>query len=177
MQSFSFEARGRKYTVKTEALGTAFSMSGHWLYEPSVILPCALTGNKYVLLIARNKNSTHGQEEGEVITARTSTGPDNFASETTILDNSNVDNICDMIDARPIWDGSQWHIYVQAVPGTIAFPCSSSVNNIYEAVGSSLNPPGAFEWVKVPGTNNAKAIISGTSGASGDKPGIGELMQ
>jgi hypothetical protein len=180
MQTFTFPPQdaipsdwrrlNRKYTVKTEALGTAFSMSGYWLYEPSVILPCALTGNKYVLLINRNKNSGQGQDHGEVIVARTSDDPYNFGSETIILDMASVDNICDMIDARPIWDGSQWHIYIQA---KVIGNCGDHApNNIYEAIGSSLNPPAAFQWVKESGTNHAKALFTG------DYPdGIGESLQ
>ena len=111
MQTFDFEARGRKYTVTTEQLGTALTMNGHWLYEPSVLFPSPLTGNKYVLLLNRNKVSGSGQTTGSVITARISDDPINFGPETIILDNSDgsVDNICDMISARPIWDGSQWH--------------------------------------------------------------------
>ena len=173
MKSFSISARGRVYTVTTEALGTALTMNGFWTYQPSVILPCPLTGDKYVLLLNRNKVSGSGEQSGEVITARTSSTPDNFGPETTILDNSDgsVDNVCDMADARPIWDGSQWHIYVQAGPGPVGATCPD-VANIYEAVGASLNPPGQFQWVKVPGTNSARAIVSGTGSF-----GIGEDMQ
>lgn len=174
MKPFSFDARGRLSTGKTEALGTALTMNGFWTYQPSVILPCALTGNQYVLLLNRNKVSGFGQHRGEVITARTSSTPYNFGPETTILDNSDgsVDNICDMAVARPIWDGSQWHIYVQARPGPVGATCSSNVANIYEAVGPSLSPPGQFQWVKVPGTNSARAVVSGTG-----SDGIGEDLQ
>jgi len=174
MQQFTFAARGRHYTVKTEKFDDpALTMTGFWTYQPSVVLPSPLTGNKFVLLLNRNRVNGIGQTSGELITARVSNDPISFGSETTILDNRDVDNICDMIDARPIWDGSQWHIYVQAVEGNFSvFPCSSSVNNIYEAVGSSLNPPSTFQWVKIPGTNHAKVIIAGSGSA-----GIGEDLQ
>ena len=103
MKSFTFPdppdptmARGRKYTVTTEALGTAVTMNGHWLYEPSVLLPSPLTGNRFLLLLNRNKNSGQGQKQGEVITVRSSlssSDPVNFGPEAVILDNTNPSDL------------------------------------------------------------------------------------
>jgi hypothetical protein len=184
MKSFTFpdppdptKARGRKYTVTTEALGTCFTpMNGHWLYEPSVILPCPLTGNKFVLLIVRNKVANQPETSGLVMVARTSTDGISFGSETVLLENTsqNADNICDMIDARPIWDDSQWHIYMQARIGTPGQQCPNNTNHIVEARGSSLNPPtsNSFQWEKETGNNHARKIITGTAPS-----GIGQDMQ
>ena len=178
METFSFEARGRRYTVATEALGTAISnpnsVVGYWLYQPSVLLPSPVTNNQHVLVINRNRFNGNPQL-GQAIYRYTSATPTNFGNEWKLLENNSVDNICDMICARPIWDGSLWHVYVQAREGDLSTCCTCGGNilaNIYEAVGPSLDPPTVLEWVKVPGTNSAKPIISGT----GDR-GIGEEMQ
>ena len=169
----NWRRRGRAYVVKTEQLGTCFTMNGYWLYEPSVILPCALTGNKFVLLIVRNKVANQPETSGLVLVARTSTDGVSFGSEVTLLENTSqsVDNICDMIDARTIWDGTNWHVYFQARIGTPGQQCPDQIDSIIEATGSSLNPPTAnsFQWVKEAGTNHARKIITGSGGE-----GIGE---
>jgi hypothetical protein len=128
-------------------------------------------------LIVRNKVANEPEDHGLVLIARTSTDGLSFGGETTLLENTSqsLDNICDMIDARPIWDGSQWHIYMQARIGTPGMLCPNNTNHIVEARGSSLNPPtsNSFQWVKETGTNHARKIITGTSGSDG----IGEGMQ
>jgi hypothetical protein len=180
-----WKRRGRKYIIKTEALPTqnpqaVFSLTNHWVYEPSVVLPCPATNSKYVFLLNRNRVFGQGEDQGEVVTARTSDNPDSgWGSETVILSNHNigggldyVDNVCDMIDCRPIWDGSQWHLYIQAAvkQAGVCVAEEDKTGVIVEAVGNSLTSP--FTWVKDEGTNNARIIIEGTGSA-----GIGEALQ
>jgi hypothetical protein len=54
-QQYSFQARGRTYTITTAAISNSgFTFSGHQMYQPSVILPSALTNNQYVMLFSSN---------------------------------------------------------------------------------------------------------------------------
>lgn len=164
---YEFTARGRTYTVTTQSVGEAMQLSaGYSTYEASVLLPDAVTGNQYLLLLNTNLVAPDGKH-GEGIFLYGSSTPTNFSLVGKLVDNTSVNNICDMIDARPIWDGTEWHVYVQARSGTYPTGSCESVNNVYEAYGPSLSP-GALHWVTVPGNpGEAQEIITGLSGSAG----------
>jgi hypothetical protein len=170
-QQYQFSARGRTYTVTTTAIsGSGLSFPNHWLYQPSVIFPSALTGNQYVMLFSSNKTAGVDLQGGVAIFMSTSAnGYSGWTTPTILLDGTAVSNICDLAGARPIWNGYQWHIYVQAVGGSIG-SCTGPINVVFMASGPSLQP-GQIQWVKEAGTNNAKVVLQG----SGD--GIGEDQQ
>jgi hypothetical protein len=143
-QSFTFysPARGHNYTVYTEQLGTALTFPGHGLIESSVILAAPETGGVYVLLLNTNLVAHQDPHHGEAIFfswSNSVTGP--YSTPTPVLTNTGVSNICDMSNARPVWDGSLWHVYVQAEPGDYTQPCSYGTvpGVIYEGGWSFAN--------------------------------------
>lgn len=170
-KQYSFVARGRTYTVTTTAIANSgFTFSGHWMYQPSVVLPSGLTANRHIMLF--NSNFVEGKTltDGEAVWSTSSPdGHSNWTLPQAILKNSAVDNICDMADARPIWDGTQWRVYVQAVEGNYSSGSCQATNHVFMAVGSSLSSQ--LQWVKEPGTNSAKKVLIGTGA------GIAEDMQ
>lgn len=118
-ESFTFfsSSRNRSFTVQTTLLGPALNFPGHWMYQPSVITPSTLTNNQYVMLLNSNLVAGIGEPSGEAILMATSSDGVTFGLPQVVLTNTVVDNICDMIDARPIWGGVNWHVYVQARRG------------------------------------------------------------
>jgi hypothetical protein len=174
MLSFSFESRGRRYDCTTEGIrGSGLSFSGHWMYQPSVITPSPLTAGQYVLLFNSNLIARQATTAGEAIFL--STSPNGFSSFTApvpILSNLHdvVDNVCDMADARPVWDGVQWHVYVQASEGDYRTGACVGPGVVFKAIGPSLRE---LSWVKKFGTNSAKPILY----YDGPGIGIGEDMQ
>jgi len=174
---FSFTAGGHTYTVTTQAVGVFLTFGGHWMYEPSMITPSAATNNEWVMLFNSNRVAGIGGNgslvDDAIFMVTSSNGTVASGSPTPVLYNSSTSNVCDMVGAKPIWDGSHWHVYVQAAPypynagsGECSLP-----NFIAEATGPSLTQ---LSWVKNPGTNNATVIIqcNCTSG-----PGIGQDQQ
>ena len=166
-QWFSFSYGGRTYTVTTTFLSPVFTWdSSHWLYEPSVVLPSPQTNYQYVLLFS---SGTGFRAQG--IYATTSTSPTSFPSPPVkVLDIAATSNLCDMIDARPYYDGSMWHVYVQAIETCPGNP-SALLNAVYEATGATL---GNLAWVCDYGSHAQKVItsVNQTSGI-----GIGEGQQ
>jgi hypothetical protein len=165
-QSFSFSYGGRTYTVTTQALGVALPGwdTSYWLYEPSVILPSPLTNNQYVMIFT----SGTGYFSQQGIFISTSSSPTSFPSPPTqVLNLGAVYNVCDIIDARPYWDGAMWHVYVQGLEtcpgGTSAW--------MYEATGPSLTQ---LSWV-TDSPNHAQRIISPYDPSN--PSGIGEVLQ
>jgi hypothetical protein len=143
------------------------------MYQPSVITPSPVTGGQYVLLFNSNLVAQQPTSGGEAIFL--STSPNGFSSFTApvpILSNlhDTVDNICDMADARAIWDGAIWHVYVQGVQGDYRAGACSGPGVVFKATGPSLNE---LSWVKNPGTNSAKPILY----YNGPGAGVGEDMQ
>ena len=163
-QSFSFSYGGRTYTITTQNAGHVFTWdSSHWTYEPSVILPSPQTNYQYVLIFA--SGTAYAPQQG--IYMQTSYSPTSFSSPPAlVLGISATSNLCDMIDARPYWDGSLWHVYVQAIE-----VCPGPGAAIYEATGPTLN---SLSWVYETGTTRAMKIISPYSGTP---VGIGEVIQ
>jgi hypothetical protein len=167
-----FTYGGHIYAIDSSPVGvflTSGSIPGgvnHWLYEPSVITPSPATNNQWVMLFNTNLQATWPTPEGIYMVASWD-GVTPNASPQLILTNT-PSNICDMADARPIWDGSLWHVYIQATSG-----CNNPQPPAFvaEARGPSLTQ---LAWVLDPGTNNAKKIIdcSCSTGA-----GIGESQQ
>ena len=160
---FQFTYAGRTYTVTTQALQSVFTFNdtSHWLYEPSVVLPSPQTNNQYVLIFS----SGTGFRQQAIYTT-ISPVPTSFPTPPTkVLDITATSNLCDMIDARPFWDGSLWHVYVQAIE---TCPLGATPANMYEATGPSLQQ---LSWVFDTGTH-ARQIFTG-SGAVG----IGEILQ
>jgi len=169
-QQFYFSSQGHTYIVTSTALsGSGFAFSGHWMYQPSVIRPSGLTNNQYVMLFNSNRIAGQSITGGEAIFYTTSSnGYSGWATPTPVLTNSTVDNICDMADARPIWDGSQWRVFVQAVEGNYPTGQCGTTNHVFMAHGATLTQ---LQWVKVPGTNSARRVGQGTGA------GIGEPQQ
>lgn len=169
-QGFLFSARGRVYEVITRRIGTVLTFPGHWLYESSMITPSPRTDGSYVLVFSSNLVSQADLNKGEAIFV--SKSPDGFSHFTTpqpVLTNTAVQDLCDMGDARPIWDGSLWRIYVYAVRGDYHTDKCDPTAGIFEAAGPTLT---ALSWVTYPGTNQARPIATGQGG-----PGIAEDMQ
>lgn len=166
-ENFQFNARGHTYTVTMTAEATAgLTFDGHWLYEVSPIWPSSLTSNEYVLLFASNTNAyPSGWPVPESIFMQTSSNGLNWGSPSVIL--SKASNICDMIDARPIYDiaNSVWRVFVQAVEYS-GSSCGTDAQ-LFEAVGSTLT---SLSWYGSGG--NATSI----TGDLGD-PGLGEGLQ
>ena len=156
-QTFSFysASRNKVYTVTTHAIAQVWQWAGHWQYEPSVVTPSTPTSNKYVMLFT--SNTTAGQTSpGESIFMSTSTDGITFSfPPQPVLSNTTVGNLCDMADARPVWDGTQWHVYIQAVMGTYGTVCPSINNVIVEATGPDFSH---LSWV-VDSGNNILPII------------------
>lgn len=166
-QQFSFTARGHTYevTVTSEA-SAGLGFAGHWLYEPSVIWPSSLTGNEYVMLFNSNTTAyTSAWPTGEAIYMNTSSNGLNWGTPSAIL--SKASNICDMADAKPIYDtsASLWRVFVQGV-GYSGSTCGTDAE-LFEATGSSLT---SLSWYGSGG--NATSL----SGDLGD-PGLGETLQ
>lgn len=165
--NFSFTARGHTYNVTmTSESSIGLGFAGHWLYEPSVILPSSLTSNNYVLLFQSNTNAyTTAWPTAESIFMQTSSDGLSWGTPTTIL--SKPSNICDFADARPIYDSSAslWRVFVQGVfySGSL---CSGD-NQLIEATGSSLT---SLSWY---GSGGNATSLTGDLG----NPGLGEAMQ
>lgn len=123
------------------------------------------------MLFNSNSEEYEGQLSGEAVWMSTSpNGYSNWTAPQQVLTNMTTINVGDMADARPIWDGTQWHVFVQACEGYWQFGCSPPyTNNIYEAIGPTLT---SLDWVRDPGTQRARVISVGL----GDL-GIGELVQ
>lgn len=152
------------------------------MYEPSVVLPSSQTGGLYYLLFSTNANQGQGGLKEVALT--TGTDPTHFAwPPLAILTNQYVSltanprvpltNLCDIADARPIWDRSLWHVYVQGVQGTYQSGCTygpSNPNLIFEATGPDIFH---LAWVVYPGTGTAKPLFP----AQGGGIGVGESMQ
>lgn len=162
-QSFNFSYGGRTYTITTTGVQHVFSWdNSHWTYEPSVVLPSVQTNNQYVLIFG--SGTTYRQE---AIYVTSSSSPYSFPSPPAmVLSITATSNLCDMIDARPFWDGSLWHVYVQAIE-----TCPGPDAGVYEATGPSLS---SLSWVYDSGTH-AQRII-GPYNPSGSV-GIGEVIQ
>lgn len=174
-QQFSFSARGRTYTVKTTKKQLkALQFDGHWLYQPSVITPSSLTGGQYVMLFNSNL-SAYSSSNQAIFMSTSSNGYSGFSTPQAILymktlgNNIGTSNICDMIDARPYWDGSNWHVYVQAREWS-GGACNAPANYIFEAQGSSLSN---LTWVYDSDTR-ARRIVSPRDTST---VGIGEDLQ
>jgi hypothetical protein len=167
---FSFTSpTGASYTVTvTQESSSGLGFAGHWLYEPSVILPSSLTSDEYVLLFNTNTTAnTLAWPTTEAIYMQTSSDGLTWGTPTAILSNSAVSNICDMIDAKTIYDisASLWRVFVQGTEysgGT----CSTD-NQLFEATGSSLS---SLSWY---GSGGTATSISGDLGS----PGLGEPFQ
>jgi hypothetical protein len=164
---FQFRARGHTYTVTmTSAASTGLSFPGHWLYEPSVIWPSSLTNNQYVLLFNSNTDAyPDGFPTAESIFMATSSNGLNWGSPTPILPKAS--NICDMADARPIYDtnASLWRVFVQGVTYN-GSECSPD-GQLFEATGSTL---ARLSWY---GSGGNATSLTGDIG----NPGLGESMQ
>lgn len=161
-QTFSFFSadRNRTYVVESTQLGNIINFAGHWMYEPSLILPSAETGNLYTLLFNSNMVAYQSLNGGTaVFMAQSSTATSGYTAPTVILSNTWVSNICDMAAVRAIYDGSLWHVYVQAVEGNYLYPCTYGGTNpasIFKATGTTLT---SLAWVKIPGTTSAQKIL------------------
>jgi hypothetical protein len=154
---FYSSARNRTYTVYTQAIGDGFSFPGHGLYELAPLVPSPGTGGVYAVLFTSNLNAYQDGSHGEAIFFTWSNSAVGFATPAAILTNTGVGNICDMAGAKPIFDGSTWHVYVQAAIGTYTNPSSCSTNGyVFEATGPGLNN---LQWVMQPGTNNALPVL------------------
>ncbi len=167
----NFTAQGVSWTMTTQYIGDALTKTGHWLYSPTVILPDSVTGNQYVMLIAMNETPNISNQR-DVVRKYTSSGPTGFSQEQVILRSSDTDNICDMIGPRAVYDAAsqKWHVYLQA-RFKVGSQCPE-INHIVKAEGPSLTL-GGLQWVKDPGNNNAKKILT----SSGGGVGIGEDHQ
>ncbi len=182
-QQFSFYSsqRGKTYTVTTQAAGVALTFGGHWLYEPSVITPSTLTGGNYVLLFNSNRLAQHGGSDQAIFMSTSSNGYSGFSAPLAILQNSGT-NLCDMIDARPIWDGQLWHVYVQAAEytsgtsGSCSYNVGPGANAIYEARGASLTSL-AWEYSSYPYVKRIIQINPDPSHDSQTGAAIGEGFQ
>jgi hypothetical protein len=167
---FVFSARGRIYEVVTRALDTVVRFPGHWMYEPSVLTPSPLTRGRYLMLFSSNLFSGKDIDHGEAIFLSSSPdGHSQFTAPQAILNNTMVTDLCDLGDARPVWDGAQWHVYVYAVRGDYRSNQCSPTAGVFEAVGASLE---SLAWVTYAGTNQARPVAMGTGSA-----GIAEDMQ
>lgn len=166
-QQFTFTGRNHTYHVTvTSRSSSGLGFAGHWLYEPSVLLPSALTNNKYVLLFNSNTQAfARSWPTGEAIYMQTSTDGLNWGSPVSIL--SRASNICDMADARPIYDtsASVWRVFVQAV--TYSGSTCGTDNQIFEATGPSLS---RLSWY---GTGGNATSLTGDLG----NPGVGQSLQ
>jgi len=109
---------------------------------------------------------TRAWPTGEAIYMQTSNDGLNWGSPTAIL--AKAPNICDMADARPIYDtaASLWRVFVQAVTYSSSTACDTS-NQIFEATGTSLSH---LSWYGNGGNATPLTNEPGT-------PGIGESMQ
>jgi hypothetical protein len=147
----------------TSKTSTGLGFAGHAMYEPSVIWPSSLTNNQYVLIFSSNTNAyPSGWPVAASIFMQTSSNGLNWGSPTPII--SKASNICDIADARPIYDiaNSVWRVFVQAVFYS-GSTCSPD-NQIFEAVGSTLT---SLSWY---GSGGNATSLSGDVG----NPGIGE---
>lgn len=171
---FTVHSGSRTYTLTVSSQAGGFTFAGHWLYEMSAILPSAQTGYSYDLLFSSNLTAGSGTSGEAIFLIKSSDGYTFTGTPTAVLEidrPGSVSNICDMADARPIWDGSLWHVYVQASVLTGGSCPTVGPNYIFEATGPSLY---SLSWVKTPGTNNAQAIVTSRT-LSG--VGIGESQQ
>lgn len=133
-----------------------------------MITPSPATNNEWVMLFNTNLQETFPTAEA-IYMVTSSNGTTPSGTPQIILQNTPA-NVCDMADARPMWDGANWHVYVQAV-GWSGSTCADVAAFVVEASGPTLTQ---LSWVLDPGTNNATEIIqcNCTSG-----PGIGEGQQ
>ena len=169
-EMFAFSARGRIYEVVTRAMGMILRFPGHWLYEPSVITPSPETGGRYLLLFSSNLFSEKDINQGEALFLSSSPdGHSAFTPPRPILNNTMVTDLCDFGDARPIWDGSQWHVYVYAVRGDYRTNKCDQTAGVFEAAGPGLE---SLAWVTYTGTNQARPLVMGVGSA-----GVAEDMQ
>jgi len=165
-QQFSFSARGHTYdvTVSTPSPISGLGNAGRGIYEGSLILPNSHMSSNYALLFTGN-NTTYNFNSGESIFMQTSSDGTDWGSASAII--GLAPNLCDMADARPIWDDTAgfWRVFIQA----LAYDGEScgTDNEIYEATGSSLT---SLSWYGSGG--NATSL-----GSDAGSPGIGEQMQ
>ncbi len=166
-QNFSFTGRGHTYkvTMQTEA-SAGLGFAGHWLYEASAIWPSSLTSNQYILLFNSNTTAyTSSWPTAESVFMQTSSNGLNWNTPTAIL--SKASNICDMIDARPIYDtaASLWRVFIGAV--TYSGSGCSLDNQLFEATGTSLT---SLSWY---GSGGNATSLTGDIG----NPGLGQDHQ
>ncbi len=167
---FAFSARGRTYEILTRQMGPVLRFPGHWMYEPSVITPSEATGGKYVLVFSSNLNPGKDLKSGDAIFVSSSPdGVSDFTAPKNVLTNTDVEDLCDFGDARALWDGSAWHVYVYAVTGDYRSGKCSENANIVEATGTTLE---SLAWITYPGTKKVRPVIFG----QGSK-GVAEDMQ
>lgn len=186
-KSFSFESRGRKYTIKTIANTQNYVSfpipQRHWLYKPSVTkVPQADGSFKWIMLFASNTRSGIGhyplQPNSEAIFISESSDGVRFSAPSVLLNMAS--NLCDMAGAATVFDGSQWHIFTQAVV-TAGSDCWPELLNarVFEAVGGNqYGVRDQFGQALVSwrgGNGSAIPLISSTGGSS--TPGIGEAQQ
>lgn len=167
--TFSFYSwdRNRTYTITTYEGAVSLQFGGHWLYQPSLILAGPETNNMRVLVFNSNLNAYSDSDQAIWVTSDIYNTMQ-FPQPTAVLRMSQSSNICDMADARPIWDGSQWHVYVQALLKTPSGSCGDTAV-IVKAKGSSLY---SLAWDVESGTQAAKVVVAGNPPI-----GIGEAMQ
>jgi hypothetical protein len=159
--------RHRTYTVTTQEVAYSLKFPGHWLYQPSLLLPGSETGNLRMLVF--NSNLVSGSNTDQAIWVTTDINNTlQFPAPTAVLKMSQSSNICDMADARPLWDGTKWHVYVQALVKSSSGACGTT-NVVVQAAGNSLYN---LAWDVVTGTQQAKIVVAGVGAA-----GVGEDMQ
>lgn len=188
-KSFSYESRGRKYTIKTVANTQNYvsfpPLQRHWLYKPSVTKVQQADGSfKWIMLFAANTQSGVGhipvRNNSEAIFISESSNGVSFTQPTLLLNMAT--NLCDMAGAATVFDGSQWHIFTQAVMRTSSnSDCGTTLLNarIFEAVGGNqygLRDQFGQSLVSWRGGNeSATPLISSIGGSA--TAGIGEAQQ
>lgn len=180
--SFHAASRNRNYTVTTSAVGPIASTSGRWMYQPSLLTPSVHTGNKWALLYSANRVKGKDLKSDAAIYLSTSNNATfGYSSEVEVLRMSAVNNICDMIGARPIWvdELGDWFVFLQALEGTYTSGCNYPAGSqgrgaiVIAAHGPTLNQ---LSWI-TNGSGGALAILHTSRPCIGGACGIGEQFQ
>lgn len=164
--SFYSWDRQRTYTITTQEFYSSLLLPQHWLYQPSVILAAPETNNLRTLIFTSNLYDGSNSDQAIWVTSDVY-GTLQFPAPTTVLTMSQSSNVCDMAGARPLWDGSLWHVYIQALVRDFSGACTGP-GVVVQAIGPTLYN---LAWDVIPGTQQANIVLQG-SGA-----GIGEDQQ
>jgi hypothetical protein len=135
------------------------------MFQPSVVLPGPETDG-YRIMLWNSNLEAYSNKSQAIFAAVDMRNTMQFPYPVPVLQMSC--GICDMMCARPVWDGELWHVFVQARLSDKHGMCPPT-GHLVQAIGPSLF---TLRW-DTDDSGGVRILARGT----GDGAGIGEDLQ